>query len=77
MWNALLVEVELRQAKISGRATDLELYDAGVPWVPRLGARAPLGARLERVARTGTAGPVPPPGPQRGLNGHRGRGARG
>jgi hypothetical protein len=27
--------------------------DTGVPWVPRLGGRAPLGAELERVARTG------------------------
>ena len=30
-----------------------ELDDAGVPWVPRLGGRAPLGAELEHVARTG------------------------
>ena len=27
--------------------------DAGVPWVPRLGGRAPLGAELGRTARTG------------------------
>ena len=30
-----------------------ELDDTGVPWVPRLGGRAPLGAELEHVARTG------------------------
>ena len=30
-----------------------ELDDTGVPWVPRLGGRAPLGAELEQVARTG------------------------
>ncbi|MGH8916749.1 MAG: hypothetical protein ACRD0H_00130, partial [Actinomycetes bacterium] len=30
-----------------------ELDDAGVPWVPRLGGRAPLGAELGHVARTG------------------------
>ena len=27
--------------------------DTGVPWLPRLGGRAPLGADLERVARSG------------------------
>ena len=27
--------------------------DSGVPWLPRLGGRAPLGAGLERVARSG------------------------
>ena len=30
-----------------------ELDDTGVPWVPRLGGRAPLGAELEHTARTG------------------------
>ena len=34
-------------------ADEAELDDAGVPWVPRLGGRAPLGAELEHVARTG------------------------
>ena len=34
-------------------ADEAELDDTGVPWVPRLGGRAPLGAELERVARTG------------------------
>jgi hypothetical protein len=33
--------------------TEAELDDSGVPWVPRLGGRAPLGAELEHVARTG------------------------
>ena len=58
VWNALLAELaaELRQAEASGRAADLdvaELDDAGVPWVPRLGGRVPLGAELEHIARTG------------------------
>jgi hypothetical protein len=30
-----------------------EVDDAGVPWIPRRGGRAPLGAELEQVARTG------------------------
>ena len=30
-----------------------ELDDVGVPWLPRLGGRGPLGAELDRVARTG------------------------
>jgi hypothetical protein len=30
-----------------------ELDDAGVPWMPRLGGRAPLAAELEHIARTG------------------------
>ena len=58
VWNALLAELaaELRQAETKGRAADLdvaELDDAGVPWVPRLGGRVPLGAELEHTARTG------------------------
>ena len=58
VWNALLAEfaAELRQAETGGRAADLdvaELDDAGVPWVPRLGGRVPLGAELEHIARTG------------------------
>ena len=58
VWNALLAELaaELRQAETSGRAADLdvaELDDVGVPWVPRLGGRVPLGAELEHTARTG------------------------
>ena len=58
VWNALLAELaaELRQAETNGRAADLdvaELDDTGVPWVPRLGGRVPLGAELEHTARTG------------------------
>ncbi|MGH3196497.1 MAG: hypothetical protein ACRDNT_11305, partial [Streptosporangiaceae bacterium] len=66
VWDALLSELaaELQHAEIShvdNRAfhqpgdTRLmaELDGAGVPWVPRLGGRAPLGAELEQVARTG------------------------
>ena len=33
--------------------TEAELDDTGVPWLPRLGGRAPLGAELDQVARTG------------------------
>jgi hypothetical protein len=32
---------------------EAELDGTGVPWVPRLGGRAPLGAELEQVARSG------------------------
>ena len=58
VWNALLAEfaAELRQGETGGRAAGLEvaeLDDAGVPWVPRLGGRAALGAGLEHAARTG------------------------
>lgn len=54
VWNALLTEfaAELRQAEAAGPAESAELDDAGVPWVPRLGGRAPLGTDLERVARS-------------------------
>ena len=63
-WNALLAELaaELQQIEASPLANDTgrqpagssaELDDAGVPWVPRLGGRAPLGAELEHIARTG------------------------
>jgi len=63
VWAALLAELaaELRaterprgdtqQAGDAASATELD--DAGVPWVPRLGGRAPLGAEFEQVARTG------------------------
>ena len=30
-----------------------ELDDTGVPWIPRLGGRVPLGPELEQIARTG------------------------
>ena len=62
VWAALLAELaaELRAAGV--RPADLgnnvpqveaELDGTGVPWVPRLGGRAPLGAELEQVARSG------------------------
>ena len=58
VWNALLAEfaAELRQAESGGRAAGLEvaeLDDTGVPWIPRLGGRVPLGPELEHIARTG------------------------
>ena len=58
VWAALLNEfaAELQQIGIDTADTDsveAELDDTGVPWVPRLGGRAPLGAELERVARSG------------------------
>jgi DNA-binding transcriptional ArsR family regulator len=61
VWNGLLVEfaAELQQVESDVTVADLrqspsaELDDTGVPWVPRLGGRAPLGAELDRVARTG------------------------
>ena len=58
-WNALLSEfaaelqgLEIRHA-VADPETAAELDDTGVPWVPRLGGRAPLGAELDRVARFG------------------------
>ena len=58
-WAALLTELasELREVE-SGTAAShpqdaAELDDVGVPWVPRPGGRAPLGAELEQTARTG------------------------
>ena len=60
IWAALLTELaaELQQVERHVRAADMttaeaELDDVGVPWVPRRGGRAPLGAELEHVARTG------------------------
>jgi hypothetical protein len=60
VWAALLAEfaAELQQAE---RAPEShgddrafpELDDAGVPWIPRSGGRARLGAELDQVARTG------------------------
>jgi hypothetical protein len=64
-WNALLTEFAAefrhvlrqrgghvpRQAGEGG--LEAELDDAGVPWVPRLGGRAPLSPELDRAARTG------------------------
>jgi hypothetical protein len=60
VWAALLAELaaELRRVEIGtasgdSAAAEAELDDADVPWVPRLGGRAPLGAELEHIARTG------------------------
>ena len=63
VWAALLDELaaELQQVEKSvrpadpseGSACSAELDDTGVPWVPRLGGRAPLGAELEHTARSG------------------------
>ena len=54
VWNALLAEfaAELRQGSAAADLEAAELDDAGVPWLPRLGGRAPLG-ELEHTARTG------------------------
>ena len=59
VWAALLAELaaELRQVETGTARADsvavAELDDTGVPWLPRLGGRAPLGAELEHVARAG------------------------
>ena len=60
VWAALLAEfaAELQQAgqlahAAAAAVSEAELDDAGVPWVPRLGGRAPLGAELGQTARTG------------------------
>jgi len=59
VWAALLTEfaAELRAAETGTAVPDpqaaAELDDAGVPWVPRLGGRAPLGAEHDQIARTG------------------------
>ena len=58
MWAALLAELaaelrELDQPGVARLIETAELDDTGVPWVPRLGGRAPLGAELDCVARTG------------------------
>jgi hypothetical protein len=58
VWAALLAEfaAELQAAETDVRGEDIceaELDDAGVPWVPRLGGRAPLSPELEHAARTG------------------------
>jgi len=58
VWAALLDEfaAELqRQGSPAGpsAAPEAELDDTGAPWLPRQGGRAPLGAELEQVARTG------------------------
>jgi hypothetical protein len=61
VWAALLDELaaELQLAESGMTPADrlesasAELDDTGVPWVPRLGGRAPLGAELEHAARSG------------------------
>jgi hypothetical protein len=56
VWAGLLAELaaELRHVEPCGDVPDeAELDDTGVPWVPRFGGRAPLGAELDRTARTG------------------------
>ena len=59
VWAALLAELaaELRRIDLGPACTrfaaEAEMDDTGVPWLPRLGGRAPLGAGLERVARSG------------------------
>ena len=59
VWAALLAELaaELRRIELGPACTrfagEAEVDDTGVPWLPRLGGRAPLGADLERVARSG------------------------
>jgi len=60
VWAALLTELaaELRAIDRPGVNREVpnyeaELDDLGVPWVPRLGGRAPLGPELERAARSG------------------------
>jgi hypothetical protein len=54
VWNALLAEfaAELRQSSAAADLEAAELDDTGVPWLPRLGGRAPLG-ELDHTARTG------------------------
>ena len=59
VWAALLAELaaELRRIDLGPAcaefADEAEMDESGVPWLPRLGGRAPLGAGLERVARSG------------------------
>ena len=58
-WAALLTELaaELREVESGTAASHPQdaavLDDVGVPWVPRPGGRAPLGAELEQTAHTG------------------------
>ena len=61
VWAAVLAELAAELREVEGAVASgnvhqgniPELDDTGVPWVPRLGGRAPLGPELERVARTG------------------------
>ena len=47
------IEEPSGDAGASGSAPASELDDTGVPWIPRLGGRAPLSTELEHAARTG------------------------
>jgi DNA-binding transcriptional ArsR family regulator len=67
VWDALLAELvaELRRVEPvepCGDVPDGAELDGGVPWLPRLGGRVPLGAELEHVARTGRWGHTRHPG---------------
>jgi hypothetical protein len=60
VWAGLLTEfaaelqlIETRHAVADSTPPTAEQDDSGVPWVPRLGGRAPLAAELEHAARTG------------------------
>jgi len=57
VWAGLLDEFAAELVAIEEPSGDAgaasELDDTGVPWVPRLGGRAPLSAELEHAARTG------------------------
>jgi DNA-binding transcriptional ArsR family regulator len=59
VWAALLAELAAELHHVEpvmlpgGEPEEAELDDSGVPWVPRLGGRASLGAGLEPAARTG------------------------
>jgi DNA-binding transcriptional ArsR family regulator len=61
VWNGLLAEfagelqaLEADRDQAGDALAAAELDDAGLPWIPRRGGRAPLGGALDRVARTGT-----------------------
>ena len=60
VWDGLLDELAAELRQLDGPqqpggtlAAAAELDRAGLPWIPRLGGRLPLGAELEHVARTG------------------------
>ncbi|MGH3235856.1 MAG: hypothetical protein ACRDOH_21905 [Streptosporangiaceae bacterium] len=60
IWDALLTELAAELQQVDGKVGDndfpnveAELDGTGVPWMPRLGGRAPLGVELDRTARTG------------------------
>jgi DNA-binding transcriptional ArsR family regulator len=60
VWSALLTEFAAELQQVDGRdrknassKAEAELDDTGIPWTPRPGGRAPLGAELEQAARAG------------------------